>query len=189
MENVAEAVKTTKDIFHKYIVNAPDTEVSITIVSMDIAERSAVIVLSYRAQGATQWFSKSVHTRVTKDTIRWFTRLYPVKDEQGNPTGEHLSGYQKFLRTKNINIHTPATAFRFTCKNHSPDYYENPFKVSISEEYNSVNLMLVTMTNMRKIVDRNPVTGEENVRYVYKRRDDGTKLTLPRKHYRRIEMR
>lgn len=190
MENVMTVTApTVSTLFDSEVVNNAETTVSLRFVSLDIRNRTAVIELGIKPKRGRTTKVKIIQGNVTKRTIGWFSYQNPVNDEEGKPTGNYLSGYQKFLVRKGLPSDTAINDLDFQCKNHSEDYYDNPFKVSMSKTYNSVNITRVTETNMKKQVSFDPATGETNERWIYKRNTQGHVLTLPKSCYRRLEMR
>lgn len=130
--------------------------------------------------------------RMTKNLWKWFYNAYPVKLDDGQYSTERLTGYQKFLRHKGLSTDTKIQDMEFACLNASPDYYENPFRVSImkldhADDY--VKLSLCNEAKMIPLVNIDPATGQRTVRFkVPRRQDNNDVLTLSKSSYRRLSV-
>ena len=171
--------------------NNPNAIIRMRIISMDIAKRLAVIqVALILGKEILEAFTLEKVT-VTKHTIQWLTKNTLVRTEGEDPDKpRYLSGYRKFLERKKFPIETPLNALQFECINGNEDYYANPFRITISREYDSATLQLVNMPGLTKKIYQDPISGEsKSVWYYKKHRETGQILTLNKVNYRRIQVR
>ena len=188
MENVV-SINKIDDINVKQ-ANSSSTEVAIKFVTVNWKTRMAIIRLGYRPKGNVHWKEGFYQVRLTKHLVNWF--CYPKTDYDADrkPTGTVSTGYQRFMIKNGLDYGKPLNAHTFSSENHSPEYAENPFRISGYLPDGQATLALVNMPNLRKNVRHDPMNpGNPEVYYTYpKRRDNGHILKLPRKYYRRLEM-
>ena len=172
--------------------NDPNAMIRFRIVSIDMETRIALVQIALMAMVNNKLErveNFQVEAKVTEYTMTWLTKKKPVYVDGVN-TGEYLSGYRKFLATAEQNSTTPLNALQFQCINHSPNYYANPFRLTIHKEYDSATLQLVNMPSLTKAEKEDPISGETSSTWYYKRHKDTKEiLKLNKENYRRIEIR
>ena len=181
-------VKLPNLVEEKY--NDPNAIIAMRFVSLDVEKRSANIQISLLVDNvAVENFTVS-DVRVTEYTMDWFTKRRPVYEDGEAVKGEFLTGFRKFLKRHKMDLNLPITALKFTSRNHSEDYYSNPFRLTLHKKYDSATIQLVNMPSQVKWEREDPTSGEVSEGWYYKRhRQSNEILKLRPSNYRRFEIR
>lgn len=174
------------------VLNAPDTKIRFRFIELDVDSRKCTVHVQYLAKRKRKWTSFVVRGHITPYLRNWLSKPRPVVDERGNPTGEMLSNFQRYLDRLGKDVDTLLEGYVFECENHSPEYALNPFSLRMSEKYSSIMVELVNMPSKIPMVRKDPMNGGEYVKYfLYPvRRDNPNRiLRLPANHYKRVIVR
>lgn len=170
------------------VSNNSDTLVSIKFVSLDVDTRMATIRVEYKSKDAKKPKSFIIEARATKELMYWFT--YKRADYvDGKYQGTASTGFERFKKRAELQD-KKLGEIEFSSLNGSEDYYQNPFKLIGSEKYNSFTLTLCNMPGHIRKEKVDPMGLEEPKVYFVlpRRRDNGAILKLPKKYYRRLEI-
>lgn len=173
------------------VLNAPDTEVKVKFLSLNMETRDCVVKLEYKGATGTKWMNVVTSARLTVNVMKWFSNERPVLDEEGKYTGQSMTNFQRYLIKRDIPIDTKLGDLVFESVNHSEDYAVNPFSLRFNKKYDVCTIELVNMPFKKPIIKTNPMTGtNEIVRYIYPMRTDGKGIIKLRKEsYKRVIVR
>lgn len=186
-----ETVKNDLSKLSQSIYNNPDARIRFRIISIEAETKTAIIQIALLEEEGVPvpLEHHTIEVSISSYAYEWMTKRRAVYSD-GEPTGEYLTGYRKFLKRINESESLPITTLQFECYNASPDYYKNPFRISINEKHNTTVLHLVNMPGLSIASTEDPVSGVVKNTFYYKRHKDSNEiLKLKKKNYRRIEIR
>lgn len=192
MTQVANSAKISNiQELPKGVLTSPKTIVKLKFLSLNMETRDAVIRIQYKGIGGKEFITLVSSAKLTLYAMNYLTNKRPVKNEDGELTGEYLTNFEKYLLKRELPLDTMLGDMEFESENHSDQYVLNPFSVRFNKEYDYATLELVNMPFKRPIVKHNPMNGKDEViKFVYPtHRTERRVLNVGKAYYKRVIVR